>query len=117
VLGPGGIAVVAMRGATNISRFLDLLGPAGIGVRIGGRCDAGQEDYFRNALERAGFGLSMSRADREALGFCVCTAGRAITRAFSSALLTSPGFPGHLTSCSPRPDPHACWPDFAACRI
>jgi hypothetical protein len=73
VLGPGGIAVVAMRGATNISRFLDLLGPAGIGVRIGGRCDAGQEDYFRNALERAGFGLSMSRADREALGFCVCT--------------------------------------------
>ena len=73
-LGPGGIAVVAMGGATNISRFLDLFGPAGIGARIAGLCDAGEEDYFRRALERAGFGLRMSRADMEALGFYVCTA-------------------------------------------
>ena len=73
-LGPGGIAVVPMGGATNISRFLDLLGPPGIGARIAGLCDAGEEDYFRRALERAGFGVRMSRADMEGLGFYVCTA-------------------------------------------
>ena len=73
-LGRGGIAVVPMGGATNIGRFLKLLGPAGIGVRVAGLCDAGEETYFRRALERAGFGLTVSRADMEALGFYVCTA-------------------------------------------
>ena len=73
-LGRGGIAVVPMGGATNIGRFLNLLGPAGIGVRVAGLCDADEEDYFRRALERAGFGLTVSRADMEALGFFVCTA-------------------------------------------
>jgi len=74
-LGRGGIAVVPMGGATNIGRFLNLLGPAGIGVRVAGLCDADEEGYFRRALERAGFGLTVSRADMEALGFFVCTAG------------------------------------------
>ena len=73
-LGRGGIAVVPMGGATNIGRFLNLLGPAGIGVRVAGLCDADEEGYFRRALERAGFGLNTSRADMEALGFFVCTA-------------------------------------------
>ena len=73
-LGRGGIAVVPMGGATNIGRYLNLLGPAGIGVRVAGLCDADEEDYFRRALERAGFGLTVSRADMEALGFFVCTA-------------------------------------------
>jgi len=73
-LGRGGIAVVPMGGATNIGRFLNLLGPAGIGVRVAGLCDADEEGYFRRALERAGFGLTVSRADMEALGFFVCTA-------------------------------------------
>ena len=73
-LGRGGIAVVPMGGATNLGRFLNLLGPAGIGVRVAGLCDADEEGYFRRALERAGFGLTVSRADMEALGFFVCTA-------------------------------------------
>ena len=73
-LGRGGIAVVPMGGAANIGRFLNLLGPAGIGVRVAGLCDADEEGYFRRALERAGFGLTVSRADMEALGFFVCTA-------------------------------------------
>jgi hypothetical protein len=73
-LGRGGIAVVPMGGATNIGRFLTLLGPAGIGVRVAGLCDADEEGHFRRALERAGFGLNLSRADMEALGFYVCTA-------------------------------------------
>ena len=74
MLGRGGIAVVAMGGATNITRYLDLLGPGGIGVRVAGLCDAGEEGYFRHALERAGLGFGVSRADMEALGFYVCTA-------------------------------------------
>ena len=73
-LGRGGIAVVPMGGAANIGRFLNLLGPAGTGVRLAGLCDADEEGYFRRALERAGFGLNTSRADMEALGFYVCTA-------------------------------------------
>ena len=73
-LGRGGIRVLAMDGATNVSRFLDLLGPRGIGVSVAGLCDAGEEGHVRRALERAGFGVCASRADMEALGFYVCTA-------------------------------------------
>jgi hypothetical protein len=74
ILGPGGIAVVPMGGATNIGRFLDMFGPRGLGVRLAGLCDAAEEGYFRRALERAGLGFGLSRADTEALGFYVCTA-------------------------------------------
>jgi hypothetical protein len=74
MLGSGGICVVAMGGAANASRFLDLLGPHGIGARVAGLCDAGAEGFFRRALERAGLGSSVSRAGMEVLGFYVCTA-------------------------------------------
>jgi hypothetical protein len=42
VLGPGGICVVAMGGATSIGHFLELLGPRGLNLGLGGLCDAGQ---------------------------------------------------------------------------
>jgi hypothetical protein len=42
VLGPGGICVVAMGGATSIGHFLGLLGPRGLNLGLGGLCDAGQ---------------------------------------------------------------------------
>ena len=74
VLGAQGVAVVAMGGATNIGQFLDLLGPRGLGVRLAGLCDADEEGSFRRALERAGLGSSLTRADMEALGFYVCSA-------------------------------------------
>lgn len=74
MLGSAGVSVVAMGGATNISRFLDLLGPRGAGARLAGLCDAGEEDCFRRALERAGLCSGVSRAGMEALGFYVCTA-------------------------------------------
>jgi len=73
-LGTEGVSIVRMAGATNIGRFVDLLGPRGLGVRLAGLCDAAEEGYFRHALERAGLGSGMSRADMEALGFYVCTA-------------------------------------------
>jgi hypothetical protein len=73
-LGRGGICVLAMGGAANVGHYLDLLGPHEIGVKVAGLCDAGEEGYFRRALERAGLGASGSRASMEALGFYVCTA-------------------------------------------
>jgi hypothetical protein len=72
-LGPLGVSVVPMGGATNIGHFLDLLGPRGLGVSLAGLCDAAEEGYFRRALEQAGLGSRLHRADMEALGFYVCT--------------------------------------------
>jgi hypothetical protein len=37
-------------------------------------CDAAEERDFRRALERAGLGARLTRADMEALGFYVCDA-------------------------------------------
>lgn len=69
-----GISIVEMGGATNIGRFLTMLGPRGLGLRLGGLCDAAEEGYFRRALERAGMGSGLSRAGMAALGFHVCVA-------------------------------------------
>jgi hypothetical protein len=73
-LAAAGITVVPMGGATNLRRFLERLGPRGLGVRLAGLCDAGAEGDFRRGLERAGLGADLGRADMEALGFYVCTA-------------------------------------------
>jgi hypothetical protein len=42
-LGPLGVCVAQMGGATNIGRFLDLLGPRGLDVRLAGLCDHAEE--------------------------------------------------------------------------
>jgi hypothetical protein len=68
------ISIEPMGGATNIGRFLRRLETHGLGLRLAGLCDAGEEGHFRRALERAGFGPAASRADLEALGFYVCVA-------------------------------------------
>jgi hypothetical protein len=73
-LGAEDISILPMGGATNIRSFLDLFGPQGLDVRLAGLCDAGEEGDFRRALERAGLGSNLSRADMEALGFYVCVA-------------------------------------------
>jgi hypothetical protein len=69
-----GISVIAMGGAHSIGRFLDLFGPRGLDVRLAGLCDAGEEDDFRRALEHAGVGSNLTRAEMERLGFYVCVA-------------------------------------------
>ena len=69
-----GVAVVAMGGARNIRRFLELFGPRGLDVRLAGLSDAGEEGEVRRGLERAGLGSDLGRADMEALGFYVCVA-------------------------------------------
>lgn len=67
-----GIAVVPMGGATNIGRFLELLGPPGAGPILAGLCDAREADAFRRALARAGFGSVDGGPDLEQRGFFVC---------------------------------------------
>jgi hypothetical protein len=69
-----GVFVVPMGGATNIGHFLDLFGPRGLGVRLAGLCDEGEERDFRRSLERAGLGCGLGRADTERIGFFVCVA-------------------------------------------
>jgi hypothetical protein len=71
-LGAEGVAVVAIRGAGNIRSALGHYGPQGLGVRLAGLCDAGEEDAFRQALEQAGLGSGLGRPEMEGLGFFVC---------------------------------------------
>jgi hypothetical protein len=67
-----GIAIVPIGGAQAIGRFLEQYGPHGLDLRLAGLCDAGEERDFKRALERAGFGSDLTRADLEQLGFYVC---------------------------------------------
>ena len=69
-----GVSVVAIGGAQSIGRFLKRFGPEGLGVKLAGLCDAGEEGDFRRGLERAGLGVDLSRAEMERLGFYVCVA-------------------------------------------
>jgi hypothetical protein len=67
-----GVSVVAMGGAQALGRFLERFGPRGLDVRLAGLCDVGEEVDFRRALERAGLGSDLTRAEMERLGFYVC---------------------------------------------
>jgi OLD-like protein len=69
-----GISVVPIGGAQAIGSFLEQFGPQGLGVRLAGLCDAGEERDFRRGLERAGLGFDLTRAEMESLGFYVCEA-------------------------------------------
>jgi len=68
------ISVVPIGGAQALGRFLNRFGPQGLDVRLAGLCDAGEERDFRRALERAGLGSDLTRAEMERLGFYVCVA-------------------------------------------
>jgi hypothetical protein len=67
-----GTRVVALDGAGNIRAALAQYGPEGLGVRLAGLYDAGEEGWFRRALEDAGLGSGLDRAELERLGFFVC---------------------------------------------
>lgn len=69
-----GVSVLPIGGAQAIGKVLDRLGPGGLGVKLAGLCDAAEERHYQRALERAGFGSNLGRADLEALGFYVCDA-------------------------------------------
>lgn len=67
-----GVVTVAIAGATNIGTFLGILGPGGHDVALAGLCDEAEEPIFGLALEKAGLGQIITRADLETLGFFVC---------------------------------------------
>ncbi|TPQ18320.1 TOPRIM nucleotidyl transferase/hydrolase domain-containing protein [Streptomyces sporangiiformans] len=61
-----GVCVLPMGGAMSVGRFVHLLGPPGLGLRLTGLCDEAERRYYDRALERAG------AAQRG--GFFVCAA-------------------------------------------
>lgn len=69
-----GACVIPLGGATSIRRFLKPLGPHGLGLRLLGLCDIGEERHFRRGLEAAGLGSGLAPEDLEPLGFFVCVA-------------------------------------------
>lgn len=66
-----GVALIAIAGATNIGRFLDLLGPSGLQVPLAGLCDRGEAKAFSGALRAAGLPVSGPN-DMEQHGFFIC---------------------------------------------
>ena len=67
-----GVEVVAIGGAQAIGGALERYGPHGLGLRLAGLCDAGEEAHFRRALELAGLGSELTREGMEKVGFYVC---------------------------------------------
>lgn len=65
-----GFVIIATAGITNAGRFLDILGPGGHDIAIGGLCDEGERAGIRRAL--ADRRLLPGKYEMEALGFFVC---------------------------------------------
>ena len=103
------ISVVPIGGAQAIGRFLNHYGPQGLDVKLAGLCDAGEEGDFRRALERAGLGSNLTRADMEALGFYVCDADledeliRALGAAAVERILEAQGRLGSFRTMQKQP--------------
>ncbi|MFL5965059.1 MAG: ATP-dependent endonuclease [Gaiellaceae bacterium] len=66
-----GVRIAWIGGAHGIGRFL---AERPRDVAVAGLCDAGEEHVFRRALERSGFGASLTREEMERVGFYVCEA-------------------------------------------
>lgn len=69
-----GVFIEPIGGAQQIGSFLRRFVAQTPNVRLAGLCDVGEERHFRRALEQAGFGSDLTRADLEGLGFYVCDA-------------------------------------------
>ncbi|MET0931646.1 MAG: ATP-dependent endonuclease [Aeromicrobium sp.] len=94
------VCVVPLGGATSIARFLALVGPDGLGLRVAGLCDAAELGFFRRALEQVGLGLE---------GFFVCDADleheliRALGVDAVEAVVASEGELGKLRTFQQQP--------------
>jgi hypothetical protein len=69
-----GVSIEPIGGAQQIGSFLRRFVAQTPDVRLAGLCDVGEERHFKRALEQAGFGSDLTRADLEGLGFYVCDA-------------------------------------------
>ncbi|UNZ20554.1 TOPRIM nucleotidyl transferase/hydrolase domain-containing protein [Streptomyces sp. 891-h] len=48
-----GVCVVPMGGAMSVGRYAGLLGPPGLGLRLTGLCDEGEQGFYDRGLRRA----------------------------------------------------------------
>ena len=72
-----GVVIVPIGGATNVERFVQVLGPNGLGLQLAGVCDIAELGHVRRGLERAGMAASAGvtqGAGSEDLGFFACDA-------------------------------------------
>ncbi|HVH66106.1 MAG TPA: TOPRIM nucleotidyl transferase/hydrolase domain-containing protein [Candidatus Acidoferrum sp.] len=88
-LGADSISVLAIGGAHAIRRILNDANRPPSDIQLAGLYDAGEEGDVRYALEHAGFGRDLTRADLERLGFYACEADLEdeLIRALGSARL------------------------------
>ncbi|MFJ1708063.1 TOPRIM nucleotidyl transferase/hydrolase domain-containing protein [Kitasatospora sp. NPDC088346] len=49
-----GVCAISMGGAMNIGRYAAVLGPPGLGLRLAGLCDEGEQGFYDRGLARAG---------------------------------------------------------------
>ncbi|MFI0259373.1 TOPRIM nucleotidyl transferase/hydrolase domain-containing protein [Streptomyces sp. NPDC017056] len=73
-----GVCVVPMGGAMSVGRYVGLLGPPGLGLRLAGLCDEGEQRFYDRALERA-------RAPRRGFFVCVADLEDELVRALGTA--------------------------------
>jgi hypothetical protein len=72
-LAAGGVEVVAMSGITNTRTFASRYGPRGLGLRLSGLYDAGEEAKVRHGLAAAGLPDALARGGPAVLGFHKCS--------------------------------------------
>jgi hypothetical protein len=65
------VAVVDMKGVTNIGRYLERYG--GTNVRIAGMCDVGEVEVVMSGLRGSDLGSPTTIEEMEVLGFYVCS--------------------------------------------
>ncbi|MET7855476.1 TOPRIM nucleotidyl transferase/hydrolase domain-containing protein [Streptomyces avermitilis] len=73
-----GVCVVSMGGAMSVGRYAGLLGPPGLGLRLAGLCDEGEQSFYDRGLKRA-------RAPRRGYFVCVTDLEDELIRALGTA--------------------------------
>ncbi|MBV7700160.1 TOPRIM nucleotidyl transferase/hydrolase domain-containing protein [Streptomyces sp. TRM70350] len=72
------VCVLSMGGAMSVGRYADLLGPPGLGLRLAGLCDEGEQRFYDRGLQRA-------RAPRRSFFVCVTDLEDELIRALGTA--------------------------------
>lgn len=104
-----GIAIVPVGGAGSFGVYNHLFGTRGLELRVAGLCDEREEGLVDRALIADGHPSTMSRRDREALGFFVCAVDleeellRAIGETDVQRLITTAGDGTHFATYQNQP--------------
>jgi len=104
------IAVLPTGGAHAMKGYLTEFGPYGVGLKVAGLCDAGEESIVRRGLASSGVGSPRTRGEMERLGFYVCVQDledeliRAIGATLVEALIDSQGDLGSFRSLQRQPE-------------